>query len=814
MALDAKVIHGFVQSCLQRKFDKPVATPQCHLEWWELCCSGDKQVAIAAPREHAKAQALTSKVLTPYGWKMIGELKIGDEVVGGSGKVVKVTNLHPIQEMELYEVSTTDNRKTLCNLGHLWNVTIPSNTGNRIVTKTLEELIPLYLGKRKNEHRVFIPTVQPIEFQEKEYILDPYTLGAWLGDGHSAGGRFTTNDPEILDYFPYPTEKQSGKYGYVIREIYPKLKELGVLNNKYIPEEYLYGSIEQRTALLQGLIDTDGSISTDGKQVCFTNKNKRIIEGITALIRSLGGCVNITDNYTTCNGKVFFSYRIIAKVPTSIQPCRLLRKVLKWKGSVSTKAGIKEIKLVGRTLGRCISVNGSTYITDDYLLTHNSTAITLSYVLAAVLFREHQFVIICSDTEGQSSLFLGDIKQELIENEDLIALFGVRKFIKLSETDIIVEMDDGYKFRIMAKGAEQKLRGTKWDNKRPDLIVCDDIENDEAVVNADRREKFRRWFYGALMPSRATGGKIIVVGTILHMDSLLERLMPVLSLKTTISEDLKDYSAAPNSIWEAVKYRAHNTDFSKILWKEKWSVETLKKLKRSFLEQGMADVYSREYLNYPIDESTAYFRRDDFLPLTPDDLEERVNYYSAIDFAISTAERADYTVIATVAVNPAGDLLVVDIRRGRWDANEIINEMFSVHKRYRPELFVVESGAIQKAIGPFLQREMQQRGTYINLHPVTPTKDKQSRARSLQARMRAGGIRYDKDKIWYPSLEDEMARFPRDRHDDQVDALSWIGLVLDKIIEVPTKEEYDDESYNQMVNEETTNNGRSKTTGY
>ena len=104
-----------------------------------------------------------------------------------------------------------------------------------------------------------------------------------------------------------------------------------------------------------------------------------------------------------------------------------------------------------------------------------STAITLSYVLAAVLFREHQFVIICSDTEGQSSLFLGDIKQELIENEDLIALFGVKRFIKLSETDIIVKMDDGYKFRIMAKGAEQKLRGTKWDNKRPDLIVCDDI---------------------------------------------------------------------------------------------------------------------------------------------------------------------------------------------------------------------------------------------------------------------------------------------------------------------------------------------------
>lgn len=107
-----------------------------------------------------------------------------------------------------------------------------------------------------------------------------------------------------------------------------------------------------------------------------------------------------------------------------------------------------------------------------------STAITFSYILAAVLFREHKFVIICSDTETQSTLFLGDIKQELIENEDLISLFGIKRFTKLSETDIIVEMDDGYKFRIMAKGAEQKLRGIKWDNLRPDLIVCHEVGTD------------------------------------------------------------------------------------------------------------------------------------------------------------------------------------------------------------------------------------------------------------------------------------------------------------------------------------------------
>jgi predicted phage terminase large subunit-like protein len=443
-----------------------------------------------------------------------------------------------------------------------------------------------------------------------------------------------------------------------------------------------------------------------------------------------------------------------------------------------------------------------------------STAVTFSFILAAVLFRQHQFVIICSDTEGQSSLFLGDIRQELIENEDLIALFGIKRFTKLTETDIQVEMDDGYEFRIMAKGAEQKLRGIKWAGKRPDLIVCDYMENDEAVMNSDRREKFRRWFYGALLPCRANGGKVIIVGTILHMDSLLERIMPVMSAPTTIHTELKDYCIKKNSVWHSVKYRAHNEDFSEILWPEQWPKEALMKERQGFMEQGMPDVYSREYLNYPIDETTAYFRRDDFLPFVQEDYEKNLVYYTGCDFAISTKERADYTVIATVGVNPQGDLLVADIRRGRWDSQEIIEEMFSVQRRYKPELMITESGAIEKAIGPFLRKTMQERGIYMNLYPMQPTKDKLSRARSLQARMRAGGIRFQTDASWYITLEDEMARFPKDRHDDQVDALSWIGLVIDKVLEAPTTQEQDEDEYNEMVADANFNMGRSSITGY
>jgi predicted phage terminase large subunit-like protein len=447
-----------------------------------------------------------------------------------------------------------------------------------------------------------------------------------------------------------------------------------------------------------------------------------------------------------------------------------------------------------------------------------STAITYEFALASLLFREASFLVIVSDTETQANLFLGDIKQQLIENDDLISLFGVKKFVKLAETDIIVEMDDGHRFRVMTRGAEQKVRGLKWESKRPDLIICDDLENEEIVLSKDRRDKFKRWFNAALLQCKANHGKVIIVGTILHMDSLLEGLMPVSTASSTISEDLKVWSTKKVGRWHSVKYRAHNEDFSKILWRDQWSEEKLRSERQDYINQGIPDAYSQEFLNYPIDESSAYFKRDDLLPLKPEDIEEveseRVQYYSAADFAISTSERSDFTVISTVAVTSTGDLLVVDIRRGRWDSSEIIEQMFSVQKRYKPELFVVEQGAIQKAIGPFLNREMQVRGIYLNLYPMVPTKDKLTRARSLQARLRAGGMRFDKERFWYDTLEDEMARFPKDRHDDQVDSLSWIGLVLDRIVDAPTVQEIEDEEYNDMVWESNSYQGRSQVTGY
>jgi predicted phage terminase large subunit-like protein len=449
-----------------------------------------------------------------------------------------------------------------------------------------------------------------------------------------------------------------------------------------------------------------------------------------------------------------------------------------------------------------------------------STTVTHAYALAVVLFQENDYVVIVSDTTGQSVQFLGDIKKELLENEDLRSLFSIEEFIKDTEDDIIVRFLGNNLFRIQAKGSEQKVRGLKWNNKRPNLIICDDLENDEIVMNRDRRVKFKRWFYGALVPSLSERGRIRVIGTILHLDSLLENIMPGSQLasrkdgmKKLIREDLKEYTDVKLP-WKGIKYRAHTDDFKKLLWPSKKSAEEFRALKEDYTRQGLGDVYSQEMLNIPLDETNSFFNRTDFYPMKKEDHEKNMVYYVAADLAVSTRERSDYSVFAIAGMDEQGRLYLVHIIRDRMDSKQLVDTILTVHRMYKPILFGIEQGAIEKSIGPFLNEEMMRRGEFVNLVLLKPSMDKISRARSMQARMRAGACKFNADSDWYPAFEDELLKFPRDRHDDQVDAWAYIGLLLDRMYVAPTREEIDEDEYWDFVKNNSVDEGRSTVTGY
>lgn len=450
-----------------------------------------------------------------------------------------------------------------------------------------------------------------------------------------------------------------------------------------------------------------------------------------------------------------------------------------------------------------------------------STAITHSYTLACLLFRQRTFALIVSDTETQAILFLQSIKKELQDNEDLIELFGLKRdgqdrtvFIKETESDLIVELEDGHQFRIMAKGSEQKVRGLKWGSKRPDLIVCDDLENDEIVLNQERREKFKRWFNGALVPCLAPGGVIRVVGTILHLDSLLQNLMPPEYDKLTIFEDLKVYCTRKR-LWKSVKYMAHDRDWKIFLWPEYKSKEELQSIYKDHVEKGLGDIYYQEYLNTPIDESNALFKQSDFIPIKKDAVLGTLNYYIAADLAISEKQRADWTVFVIGGLDKDGILYIRNVIRDRMDGKQIVDTILALESVYKPVIFALEDGAITKSLGPFLYEEMPKRNIFPNLELIVPAKDKIARAKSIQARMKAGAVKFDTDNDWFDKFKQELVRFPRDRYDDQVDAMAHLGYVLNKMVEAPTPEELENEQYNEEYqNSGLYELGRNPTTGY
>ena len=454
-----------------------------------------------------------------------------------------------------------------------------------------------------------------------------------------------------------------------------------------------------------------------------------------------------------------------------------------------------------------------------------STAVTHAYTLAAVLFRQADFVVLVSDTELQAVQFLNDIKMELYENQKLRSLFKVTDIYKDAEREIRFKMGpDNHQVRIMARGASGgsgSVRGFKWRGKRPNLIICDDMENDEAVSNEERRDKFRNWFYGALIPALSDNGQIRLVGTVLHFDSLLERLMPETTgdeAQYTVKENLKEYSLDKKRAWHSIKYRAHTDfdDFQDILWPEKFNEERLTKLKNDFVKQGISEGYAQEYLNYPIHEGDAFFRKNDFVPMSEDDFDLAKTYYAAIDFAISEKDKRSYSVITVGGVDDTGVLHIVDVIRQRMDAKQIIEEMMAVQIRYQPDLFVVEEGALKKAIGPFLKDEMLKTGVFINLHPMVPYRDKLSRARAIQGRMRQGGVHFDTEAEWFPSFEQELLRFDRGQYDDQVDSIAWLGLVLNQMITAPTHKEQEESEWEEEYNDTmgSLHMGRSQVTGY
>lgn len=335
------------------------------------------------------------------GWKPISDITTDDYVFHPSGNAVRVVGKSPVWlNQNCFRVTSTDGRSVVVDADHLWTVTDrrrhrsigPRGSQKEFfqtVTLTTKEMFESGLERWPNREykgfRYVLPAQQALRgIADSELPIDPYVLGAWLGDGCSNSGELTAHVDDIPHWesafsaLGVGTRRNSTPHRLGIPGIRPALRELGVLNNKHIPEQYLLSSERQREALLQGLMDTDGT-AAGGSRASFTNTNRNIADGVLFLARSLGWRASLREISGRSGQKRQYRVDWQARSEDEFCPFRMERKAsLLPSGDV--RGGrhtfcIKSIEPVESVPVACIRVAGEDglFLAGDCLMpTHNS----------------------------------------------------------------------------------------------------------------------------------------------------------------------------------------------------------------------------------------------------------------------------------------------------------------------------------------------------------------------------------------------------------------------------------------------------------
>lgn len=394
-----------------------------------------------------KAQPLYSKIKTPRGWTTMGEIAVGDVIITPSGTKSTVTGIFPQGKKETYRISFSDGRYTDACKDHLWKVfsqSFSSKKENKWKTLTTAELINHTANhkghKNKSTYYKYVPLIQPEEIDDISLPLEPYFLGAMLGDGgmtvHVHGIGFTTADVELFENMKQvlPENYQMTKnhyddYGYSFtykkREKYSKLRlALSDLNlygaksvSKFIPDIYKNASTNQKIALIQGLVDTDGHVEKKSGSLSITTVSKQMAIDIQEIIQSIGGIAKIRTK-TNCGYNkdgVFIPCKDAHTIAITYHTPKTLARLSRKKDLLlgvdyqykNRKLRIDKIEPIGNIESQCIMIDhpDHLYITDNYIVTHNTTLINaLSYGLYGSAISEIKVNNLVNKTNGKNML--------------------------------------------------------------------------------------------------------------------------------------------------------------------------------------------------------------------------------------------------------------------------------------------------------------------------------------------------------------------------------------------------------------------------
>ena len=405
-----------------------------------------------------------------------------------------------------------------------------------------------------------------------------------------------------------------------------------------------------------------------------------------------------------------------------------------------------------------------------------TSLLNMAFPSKRILFDDSRYIVPISDTADGAVEQADDLKDQLISNEYIRAVFGPQA--PEASTDSF-----GQKMwvtrggvKVLPRGAGQQIRGRKHRSQRPDLFLIDDLENDESVESEDRRNKMYRWLFSAVMNSvdrGSNGWRLIVIGTILHEDSVLNRLLRTVG-------------------WTTRRYELCDDQYNSN-WPEFMSTKKVKELADSFRVQGLLDVFYREYRNLAIAAENQGFKTTYFVDYTllP---EEDVRYVT--EHILNTSPDIETVVLAdpartmktgsansavvAIAINKrSGRLYIRDIDERQMNPDDLIESMLDMAERTNALVLAPEVTGLNEYITWPLQNAMLKRRKHYIIVEVKPRESKTGPKRSagLIPLYRQGLILHNGSACG--ALERYLAQWPRPEKWDVIDATASIIFAME-----------------------------------
>ena len=374
----------------------------------------ESQLFLVKKPGFGKAEPYSRKIPTPtpQGFTLMGDLKIGDHVFDRTGRLTKVTDIFEQGVQDVYEVTFNDGRTARCMGDHLWTVKTSNGPYRDMklidIMKDYKILSKWKINNNREDpycYKYYIPICEPVQYTTRNVSVDPWVLGCFIGNGCCLERILTISSPDaripsaIANICGFVYKKLSNEnYSY---SFYDKTTGKPILTKEFfkdlshpmwrkagektIPQEYLVNDVDTRRLLLQGLMDTDGSISYgDGRyHVTYSSTSKELLYQIQWLVYLLGFSATLVDDKRPEKYTTGFCGILVFRVPNEYKKTLFLNSS---KFSLAVECAdkpqrigprgllIKDIKLIGQEQCRCIMVDNAEhlYLTENFIVTHNT----------------------------------------------------------------------------------------------------------------------------------------------------------------------------------------------------------------------------------------------------------------------------------------------------------------------------------------------------------------------------------------------------------------------------------------------------------